>query len=108
MIEILRIGAAHREIDILHTPVVRIAESEDHMISDLLPFRRRFMLRSQPPLPGLIENLLAAILELDLLSRLPPETPDVEPRFIRFHYFVCRAGALLQKFSGHTRYCDLS
>src|SRR5215510_5943436 len=39
LIEILRISAAHREIDVLHAPVVRIAESEDHMVTDLAPLR---------------------------------------------------------------------
>src|SRR5262249_42304834 len=38
--EILRIGAAYREIDVLHVPVVRIVESEDNVVIDLAPFRR--------------------------------------------------------------------
>src|SRR5262249_33539717 len=38
LIEILRIGAANFEIDVLHVPVIRIAESEDHMVIDLAPF----------------------------------------------------------------------
>jgi hypothetical protein len=36
LIESLWIGAAHREIDVLHAPVVRIAESEYHMIENWL------------------------------------------------------------------------
>src|SRR5262245_4234677 len=90
LIEILRISAAHREIDVLHAPVVRVAESEDYVIIDLPPFRRRLMLCPQSPVPRLIENLLMAIRELDLFPRLPPETPNVQPRFIRVHYLVRR------------------
>src|SRR5262245_55537707 len=79
LIKILWIGASHREIDVLHAPVVRIAESEDHMVIDLPPFRRRFMLRPQPPLSGLIENLRTATRKRSMLSRFPPKMPDVEP-----------------------------
>src|SRR5262245_2031265 len=79
LIKILWIGASHHEIDVLHAPVVRITESEDHMVIDLPPFRRRFMLRPQPPLSGLMENLRTATRKRSLLSRFPPKMPDVEP-----------------------------
>src|SRR6266545_7316628 len=88
LIEILRIGAADREIDFVDVPVVRIVESEDHMITDLAPLLWRFLFRPQPPLPGLIENLRTAIGDLNLLPRFPPETPNVESRVIRIHYFA--------------------
>lgn len=58
LIEILRIGAAHREIDVLNVPVIRIVESEDHMITDLAPLLWRLLFRPKPPLSGLMENLL--------------------------------------------------
>src|SRR5262245_49979839 len=97
LVEILRIGAAHREIDVLHTPVVRGVECKDHVVTDLAPLRRRLMLRPQSPLPGLAEDLWTAIRDVDLLSWLPPETPDVEPQFISIHYFVRRAGQFKER-----------
>src|SRR5262249_37937788 len=74
LVEILRIGAAHREIDVLHSPVVRVVECKDHVVTDLAPLRRRLMLRPQSPLPGLADDLRTAIRDADLLSWLPPET----------------------------------
>src|SRR5262245_7856179 len=91
LIEILRIGAAHLEVDVLHVPVIRIAESEDHVIIDLAPFRWRRLLRSQAPLSGLIENLRTATRKRSLLSRFPPQMLDVEPRLIRLQHLIRRA-----------------
>src|SRR5262245_7123799 len=54
LIEILRIGAAHFEVHVLHVPVIRSAESEDHVVIDLAPLPRRLLLRSQTPLSGLM------------------------------------------------------
>src|SRR5262249_4642701 len=90
--EILRIGAADREFDFVDVPVVRGVECEDHVVTDLAPLLWRFLFRPHPPLPGLIENLRTAIRDLNLLTRFPPETPNVESRVIRLHYFVSRAG----------------
>ncbi len=92
LIEILRIGAADCEIDFVDVPVVRIVESEDYVIIDLAPLLWRLLFRAQSPLPGLIENLRTAIRDLNLPPRFPPETPNIESRFIRIDYLVRRAG----------------
>src|SRR5262249_29004825 len=91
LVEILRISAAHREIDFVDIPVVRIVESEDHMITDLAPLLWRLLFRPKPPLSGLMENLLTAARKRRLLSRLPPNMPDAESRFVRIHYHIRRA-----------------
>src|SRR5262249_51416672 len=49
------------------------------------------LFRPKPPLSGLIENLLTAARKRRLLSRVPPNMPDAESRFVRIHYPIRRA-----------------
>src|SRR6266508_3863371 len=66
LIEILRIGAADREIDFVDVPVVRIVECEDHVVTDLAPLLWMFLLHPQSPLTGLIEDLRTTIGDLKI------------------------------------------